>query len=82
MPHSKALLAWVETVLAAVSASLFLLTLFSRRWIEAILGADPDRGNGSLEFAIPLLLLTCAITLSICARREWRTQRSIGASSL
>jgi hypothetical protein len=71
---SRTLLRWVETVLATAAAVLFLLTLVWRKWIEAIFGVDPDRGNGSLEFAIPIFLLACTVALGLCARREWRAR--------
>jgi hypothetical protein len=78
--YSRTLLAWVETALATLSATLFLLTLFWRDWIEAIFGVDPDRGDGSLELAIPVILVGCIVTFGLCARREWRVRRRIGDS--
>jgi hypothetical protein len=68
---------WVETVLAAASAGLFLLTLVWREWIEAVFGVEPDGGDGSLEFALPVVLLCITITLSLLVRRDWRVRRSI-----
>ena len=75
----RTLLVWVETALAAASACLFLLTLVWREWIEAVFGFEPDGGDGSLELAIPVVLLSITITLSLLARLDWRARRSIGA---
>jgi hypothetical protein len=45
---------WIETGLGALSALLFVLTLFVPDWIEAVSRVDPDRHSGSLELAMML----------------------------
>ena len=63
---------WIETVAAVVGFALLLLTLVSHEWIEELTGYEPDGGNGTLEVALPLVLLTIAAASSIAARRVYR----------
>lgn len=63
---------WPESGLSVISAILFLVTLVRRDWIEAAFGVDPDKGNGSLEWAIVAVLLVATVTLFAFARYEWR----------
>ncbi len=63
---------WLETILAAVTGILFLLTLISREWIEILFDVEPDAGNGSLEWLIVAALLALTLTLAVLARFEWR----------
>jgi hypothetical protein len=63
---------WIEAGLAALTAILFVVTLISREWIEAIFNVDPDGGDGSLEWAIVAALFATSLTLSLLARAEWR----------
>jgi hypothetical protein len=67
---------WVEAGLAALSALLAILTLFTRDWIEALTGFDPDNHNGSFEWMIVAALALVCILLSIAARADWRRLRS------
>jgi hypothetical protein len=63
---------WLEVMMAAVSAGLLVLTVVSHEWIEVIFGVDPDRGDGTLEWAITAVLLVATLFLLISARTEWR----------
>ena len=63
---------WIEATLAAATTILLLATLVSKEWIEAVFGADPDGGDGSLEWAIVGALLVACVVLSAAARAEWR----------
>jgi hypothetical protein len=63
---------WVEAGLAALSGFLAILTLFSRDWIEALTGFDPDNHDGSFEWAIVAALFLACMLLSIAARADWR----------
>ena len=63
---------WIETGLAALSAFLFVLTLFVPDWIEAVFRVDPDQHSGSLEVAIVAALAVSTLASSVLARREWR----------
>src|SRR5438874_12959741 len=48
---------WAETVVAAISGSLCLITLLWPDWIEAASGWDPDQHDGAVEWAIVATLL-------------------------
>lgn len=63
---------WIEATLAAATTILFLVTLISKEWIEAVFGVDPDGGDGSLEWAIVAALLVACVALNGLARAEWR----------
>lgn len=67
---------WVEGGLAALSGFLAILTLFTRDWVEALTGFDPDNHNGSFEWVIVAMLLLVCILFSIAARADWRRLRS------
>jgi DNA-binding NarL/FixJ family response regulator len=62
---------WVEAGLAALCGFFAILTLFTRDWIEARTGFDPDRNNGSFEWTIVAALFLACILLSIIARADW-----------
>ena len=62
---------WLEVVCGAVGLVLFVVTLISREWIEAIFGVDPDGGSGALEYLIAIGLLGVAVVSALLARREW-----------
>ena len=72
---------WVETVLAATTGFLFLLTLTWRDWIESVFGWDPDHHNGSLEWLLVAALLAATVALSSAARLEWRKAHPIGEAA-
>ena len=63
---------WIKAGLAALCGFLAILTLFTRDWIEALTGFDPDNHDGSFEWAIITTLFLVCILLSIAARAEWR----------
>jgi hypothetical protein len=66
---------WVEVVLAALSASLFVETLLLPDWIEVVFGIDPDRGSGALEVLMSLGSLALTVGLAVLARFEHRRLR-------
>lgn len=67
-PSRRSLL---ETTLALAAGFFAVLAAIWPNWIEAF-GIDPDRGEGSLEWAIPIVLATAALVLGFAARRHWR----------
>jgi hypothetical protein len=69
---------WIEVAAAPLAALAALLTLVDPVWIETISGADPDRGSGFLEAAIPLSLAFAAIASGMLALREWRRAAAVG----
>ena len=66
---------WVEATLAAASAVLLVVTLMWQDWIELVVGARPDHGDGSLEWLLVTGLLLAASVSSVVARIEWRRTR-------
>ena len=63
---------WVEIALAPLTAGLFVLTLVWHDWIELVFVVDPDRGNGSVEWAIVAVLLGATMLFGWLARSEWQ----------
>jgi hypothetical protein len=63
---------WFEAITGAVGLVLFILTLFSREWIEELTGWDPDGGNGSLEVLLAVGLLAVSAVSMLAARRDYR----------
>ncbi len=61
-----------EAILAALCASLFVYSLFTRDWIELVFKIDPDQGTGYLEWLVVAGLLALTFTWGYVARREWR----------
>lgn len=59
----------VETTLAIAAGFFAVLAAIWPDWIEAF-GVDPDGGNGSVEWAIPIVLATVALVLGFVARRR------------
>ena len=72
---------WLEACLAGLCGFLGLLTVFSRDWIEAITGFDPDQHSGSLEWIVVAGLLVLSLALSVAARVEWRRPRRLAGSA-
>jgi hypothetical protein len=65
----------VEVVVAALAASLGILTLFWHDWIEAF-GIDPDNGSGAAVWYLVGGLFAIAAVLAAVARYEWRRAHS------
>lgn len=63
---------WFEATTAVIGSILFVVTLFSREWIEALTGWDPDGGSGALELVIALSLLAVSAVSMLAARRDYR----------
>jgi hypothetical protein len=63
---------WAEAALGTLTGFLFVLTLFWRDWIEAVLRVDPDNHNGSLEWLIVGVLGATTVSFLLLARTEWR----------
>lgn len=66
---------WAETVVAAISGSLCLITALWPDWIEAVSGWDPDQHNGAVEWAIVAMLLLLTIVMLAMADRSRRRLR-------
>ena len=61
----------IEAGLAAISATLCVLTLFVPDWIETLFRVDPDQHSGSLEWLITAALAVTTVVSILLARREW-----------
>jgi hypothetical protein len=62
----------IEAALAVLSATLGILTLFWRDWIEILTGWDPDHHGGSAEIGLVLALFAASVTCAVLARRAYR----------
>jgi hypothetical protein len=65
-------LARIEAVLAAVTGTLGIITIFWHDWIEILTGWDPDHGNGGAEAVLIVALLAVSVTCAVLARRAYR----------
>jgi len=63
---------WFEAITAGLGLVLFVVTLFSREWIEELTGWDPDGGNGAMEIALAAGLLAVSVISMLAARRVYR----------
>jgi hypothetical protein len=71
---------WLEAGAASLAALAALLTFAEPAWLEALTGADPDNGNGSVELGLTIGLGILAITLGALARFERRRAAAAKAS--
>jgi len=55
---------WVESIVASVTGVLAVVTIFWHDWIEAVLGVDPDHGNGSAEWLAVAVLAAVTVALT------------------
>ena len=69
---------WLESVLGSITGAVAVITLFWHDWIEIIFGVDPDKGNGSAEWLVVVILLAVTSVLVLGARLEWRRARLAG----
>lgn len=65
-----------EMVLGAISGILFVVTLFSRDWIEVLFKIDPDNGQGWVEWLVVGVLLVATLLFSFLATFEWRRAKT------
>jgi disulfide bond formation protein DsbB len=73
MTHRRTTKFWIESLLAAASGLLFVVTLIWRDWIELWFHIDPDQGSGALEWSIVGALLALCLVTATLARLEWRS---------
>jgi hypothetical protein len=69
----------IESGLALFTAALFILTLISREWIEALTGWAPAHGNGALEWVMVAAPLAACAALTLRARSDWRKLQALPA---
>ena len=65
----------IEIVLAAIVGLATIGTAVWPRWIEDLLGFDPDGGNGTAEWAILAVLAVTTIVAAALGRRDLRAVR-------
>jgi hypothetical protein len=65
-----------ERIIAALTAVLAVVTTAWPQWIELLTGADPDRGDGLLEWALVGGLAAAALISAGLAIREARLLRA------
>jgi hypothetical protein len=68
---------WIEAVLASTTGVLAVVTLLWHDWIEAVFGVDPDKGNGSAEWLVVVILAIVFVIMVVGARLEWRRAQLI-----
>jgi hypothetical protein len=67
---------WINSLLAALSGLLCLITPIWPDWIEFISGWDPDQHSGAVEWLIAAALLIVSAVMIAAARTEWRRTTS------
>jgi hypothetical protein len=72
MPSGLRFRFWLESIFGTLTGVLAVVTIFWHDWIEAVFGVDPDKGNGSAEWLVVLILLIITVALAVGARLEWR----------
>lgn len=73
---SPAVRRWVEAAIAGVALLFTVLSLIWPRWIEDLLGASPDGGNGEAERWFALVWLAGAALFGWLAHRDHRRARA------
>jgi hypothetical protein len=69
---------WLESILGLITGIMAVVTVFWHDWIEVIFRIDPDKGSGSGERLVVLLLLLVTAVLAVAARLEWRRTKIAG----
>jgi hypothetical protein len=77
MPHDLRRRFWLESILASVTGIVAVFALFWHDWIEAIFRIEPDKGDGSAEWLIVLILLMITAASGAGACLEWRRARLV-----
>jgi hypothetical protein len=65
----------VELVLGLANGLLAAVTVIWHDWMELLLGVDPDRGNGTIEWSLVAVLCLFAAGLLKRARHDWTAAR-------
>lgn len=69
---------WIQAVLASATGLVLAVTIVWPDWMEAAFGFDADRGDGSVEWLVVMLLAALTVALAGGARGEWRRARRAG----
>jgi hypothetical protein len=69
---------WVTAGLAVASVALFVVTIITPDWIEAVFRVDPDGGSGAVEWLIAAgLALVAATTCAVSVAELRRTPAEV-----
>jgi len=86
MSHGLRRRFWLQSILGSVTGIVTSLTLVWHDWIEAVFRIEPDRGNGSAEWLVVVILLVFSAAFGVSARLEshrarlaWRVGPDISA---
>lgn len=71
---------WLEGVLGLTTAVLALTTAVRPDWIELVVGAEPDAGDGSAERWMVLALAAVTVAMLAASRLEWRRATRLRAA--
>ncbi len=63
---------WLESIVGSITGIMAVVTFFWHDWIETVFGVDPDKGSGSAEWLVVVILLLVTVMLAVVARLEWR----------
>ena len=72
MPSGLRYRFWLESIFGSITGVAAVVTLFRHDWIKAVFGVDPDKGSGSAEWLVVLMLLLLTVAFAAGARLEWR----------
>jgi undecaprenyl pyrophosphate phosphatase UppP len=72
MAHKLRYRFWWESIVGSITGIMAVVTLFWHDWIETVFGVDPDKGSGSAEWLVVVILLLVTVVLAVAARLEWR----------
>ena len=76
VPADRRVRVWSESALACLAALLALTTLLWRDWIEIVFHVDPDRGSGTLEWAIVGACVAMNVAFTALACRDASPSRA------
>jgi hypothetical protein len=69
----------IDAAFAILTAALFVATLFTREWIELLIGVDPDGGSGAFEWAIVACAFVISVTVGAWGRAVWNKRVAVGS---
>ena len=72
MVHKLRYRFWLESIVGSIAGIMAVVTFFWHDWIETVFGVDPDKGSGSAEWLVVVILLLVTVMLAVVAGLEWR----------
>lgn len=71
---------WAEIALAFISAACLALTAVWPRWMEDVVGLEPDGGDGSTEWGWALALSVVTVVCIVSAGQKWKRISGVGSA--